>query len=118
MDTFQQFILTMGEDASLQSYLELDYSTFRSGATITYTIISETYLMLQSLYLPWHFNQFLAQSVKQEIQNLYYANVRNVVVMGLAPLGCAPYYLWLYQSENGAVCRDDKRHDTGVQFCL
>lgn len=21
--------------------------------------------------------------------------------MGLAPLGCAPYYLWLYQSEHG-----------------
>lgn len=27
--------------------------------------------------------------------------MRNVVVMGLAPLGCAPYYLWLYESENG-----------------
>lgn len=35
------------------------------------------------------------------LQNLYYANVRNVIVMGLAPLGCAPYYLWLYQSKNG-----------------
>lgn len=35
------------------------------------------------------------------LQNLYNANVRNVVVMGLAPLGCAPYYLWLYQSANG-----------------
>ena len=35
------------------------------------------------------------------LQNLYTANVRNVVVMGLAPLGCAPYYLWLYESENG-----------------
>lgn len=22
-------------------------------------------------------------------------------MMGLAPLGCAPYYLWLYQSKNG-----------------
>lgn len=35
------------------------------------------------------------------LQNLYNANARNVVVMGLAPLGCAPYYLWLYESENG-----------------
>lgn len=35
------------------------------------------------------------------MQNLYNANVRNVVVMGLAPLGCAPYYLWLYGSKNG-----------------
>lgn len=35
------------------------------------------------------------------LQNLYNASVRNVVVMGLAPLGCAPYYLWLYESENG-----------------
>lgn len=34
-------------------------------------------------------------------QNLYNANVRKVVVMGLAPIGCAPYYLWLYHSKNG-----------------
>lgn len=34
-------------------------------------------------------------------QNLYNANVRKVVVMGLAPIGCAPYYLWLYGSRPG-----------------
>lgn len=26
------------------------------------------------------------------MQNLYYYNVRKVVVMGLAPLGCTPFY--------------------------
>ncbi|GMP96688.1 hypothetical protein CsSME_00045218 [Camellia sinensis var. sinensis] len=35
------------------------------------------------------------------MKNLYTANVRKVVVMGLPPIGCAPYYLWSYQSENG-----------------
>lgn len=34
-------------------------------------------------------------------QNLYNVNVRKVVVMGLAPIGCAPHYLWEYGSENG-----------------
>lgn len=35
------------------------------------------------------------------MQNLYNSNVRKVVVMGLAPIGCAPYYLWQYGSEDG-----------------
>ncbi|KAJ0776547.1 hypothetical protein HanLR1_Chr02g0046881 [Helianthus annuus] len=26
---------------------------------------------------------------------------QRVVVMGLAPIGCAPYYLWQYNSQNG-----------------
>ncbi|XP_071727564.1 GDSL esterase/lipase At1g33811-like [Rutidosis leptorrhynchoides] len=35
------------------------------------------------------------------MQNLYNANVRRVVVMGLVPIGCAPSYLWQYNSNNG-----------------
>lgn len=35
------------------------------------------------------------------MQNLYNANVRKVVVMGLAPIGCAPFYLSQYNSNNG-----------------
>lgn len=35
------------------------------------------------------------------MQNLYVTNVRKVVVMGLPPVGCAPYYLWLYGSISG-----------------
>ncbi|KAL8134457.1 hypothetical protein AgCh_009468 [Apium graveolens] len=34
-------------------------------------------------------------------KNMYIANVRKVVVAGLAPIGCAPYYLWQYHSRNG-----------------
>ncbi|KAL3505352.1 hypothetical protein ACH5RR_035193 [Cinchona calisaya] len=34
-------------------------------------------------------------------ENLYTANVRKVIVMGLAPLGCAPYYQWMYHSKHG-----------------
>lgn len=39
-------------------------------------------------------------------QNLYNDQVRKVVVMGLAPIGCAPYYLWLYSSENGECVKN------------
>ncbi|KAL6006842.1 hypothetical protein ACLOJK_032338 [Asimina triloba] len=51
-------------------------------------------LMLQNLpwcQLPW----------KELLQNLYNANVRKVVIMGLAPLGCNPHYLWEYNSKGG-----------------
>ncbi|KAL3635760.1 hypothetical protein CASFOL_020307 [Castilleja foliolosa] len=100
MDTYQQFILTMGEDAAYNLISNsIFYISIGSNDYIHYYLRNIS--NVQSLYLPWHFNKFLAQGVKQEIQNLYYANVRKVVVMGLAPLGCAPYYLWMYHSEKG-----------------
>ena len=34
-------------------------------------------------------------------QSLYTRNVRKVIVMGLAPMGCAPHYLWRYKSKEG-----------------
>ncbi|XP_047949475.1 GDSL esterase/lipase At1g71250-like [Salvia hispanica] len=100
MDTFQQFIITMGEVAakSLVSN-SIFYILIGSNDYIHYYLLNES--KVQSLYLPWSFNQFLGRVAILVLQNLYTANVRNVVVMGLAPLGCAPYYLWLYESENG-----------------
>ena len=47
-------------------------------------------------------------------QNLYTANVRKVVVMGLAPLGCAPYYLWMYGSKHGRCI--EKINDMIMEF--
>ncbi|KAG6757020.1 hypothetical protein POTOM_037321 [Populus tomentosa] len=38
---------------------------------------------------------------RQEIKNLYNMNVRKVILMGLPPIGCAPYYLWRYNTKNG-----------------
>ncbi|KAH1223274.1 GDSL esterase/lipase [Glycine max] len=35
------------------------------------------------------------------INNLCNLNVRKVVITGLAPIGCATYYLWQYGSGNG-----------------
>ncbi|KAL7122792.1 hypothetical protein ACP275_01G066000 [Erythranthe tilingii] len=100
MDTFQQFILSMGEDSARNLIANsIFYISIGSNDYIHYYLLNVS--NVQSLYLPWSFNQFLAETMKQQIQNLYNANVRNVVVMGLAPLGCAPYYLWLYESENG-----------------
>ncbi|KAF6152888.1 hypothetical protein GIB67_002973 [Kingdonia uniflora] len=39
-------------------------------------------------------------------KNLYNANVRKVIVMWLAPIGCAPHYLWQYQSKNGKCVKE------------
>ncbi|KAL0324187.1 UNVERIFIED_CONTAM: GDSL esterase/lipase [Sesamum calycinum] len=100
MDTFQMFILILGENAAFDLISNsIFYISIGSNDYIHYYLRNIS--SVQSLYLPWSFNQFLAQTMKQEIQNLYNANVRNVVVMGLAPIGCAPYYLWLYDSPNG-----------------
>ncbi|KAL8536381.1 hypothetical protein ACS0TY_011846 [Phlomoides rotata] len=100
VDTFQQFIINMGEDAAYDLISNsIFYISIGSNDYIHYYLRNVS--NVQSLFLPWNFNQFLAQTLKQEIQNLYYANVRNVIVMGLAPLGCAPYYLWLYESKKG-----------------
>ncbi|XAR55146.1 Triacylglycerol lipase [Bertholletia excelsa] len=100
VDTFQQFILTMGEEATSELISNsVFYISIGNNDYIHYYLRNVS--NVQSLYLPWSFNQFLASTMKQEIKNLYNMKVRRVVVMGPAPIGCAPYYLWRYKSENG-----------------
>ncbi|TMW95804.1 hypothetical protein EJD97_008325 [Solanum chilense] len=82
----------------------LFYISIGSNDFIHYYIPNASNVL--TVYLPWSFNQFLAQTIKQEIKNLYNDQVRKVVVMGLAPIGCAPYYLWLYSSENGEYVKN------------
>ncbi|KAL4023658.1 hypothetical protein IC575_017422 [Cucumis melo] len=48
------------------------------------------------------------------VQNLYNINARRIVVMGLALIGCAPFYLWKYCSENGACI--EKINDMVMEF--
>nr|XP_033515668.1 GDSL esterase/lipase At5g08460-like [Nicotiana tomentosiformis] len=99
-DTIQQFIMTIGEEATADLMsTSVFYISIGANDYILYYLrnVSD----VQSVYLPWSFNQFLAQTMKQEIKNLYNANVRKVVVMELAPIGCAPYNLRLYHSKNG-----------------
>ncbi|KAK9275879.1 hypothetical protein L1049_023153 [Liquidambar formosana] len=99
-DTFQQFILNMGEEVANDLISNsLFYISIGTNDYIHYYLRNVS--SVQSLYLPWSFNQFLASTVKEEIKNLYNANVRRVVLMGLAPIGCAPHYLWQYSSKNG-----------------
>ncbi|PSR91430.1 GDSL esterase/lipase [Actinidia chinensis var. chinensis] len=100
MDTYEQFTLSMGEDAAAELISNsVFYISIGTNDYIHYYLRNVS--NVQSLYLPWSFNQFLASTMKQEIKNLYNTNVRKVVVMGLAPIGCAPYYLWQYERENG-----------------
>ncbi|KAF7828128.1 GDSL esterase/lipase [Senna tora] len=99
-DTLQQFILSMGEDATTTLISNsVFYISIGINDYIHYYLLNVS--NVDNLYLPWRFNQFLASSVIQGIKNLYNVNVRRVVVMGLAPIGCAPHYLWEYGSENG-----------------
>ncbi|XP_054825316.1 GDSL esterase/lipase At1g71691 isoform X2 [Prosopis cineraria] len=99
-DTLQQFILSMGEDATT-SFISKSvfYISIGINDYIHYYLLNVS--NVDNMYLPWRFNQFLASSVTQGIKNLYNVNVRKVVVMGLAPIGCAPHYLWQYGSKDG-----------------
>ncbi|KAJ4711874.1 GDSL esterase/lipase [Melia azedarach] len=104
-DTYQQFILNMGEDSAANLISNsVFYLSIGINDYIHYYLpnISD----VQNHYLPWSFNQFLALTVRQELKNLYNMNVRKVVLMGMAPIGCAPHYLWKYNSENGECVED------------
>ncbi|KMT11897.1 hypothetical protein BVRB_5g098640 [Beta vulgaris subsp. vulgaris] len=99
-DTFQQFMMTMGEDAANSLISDsIFYISIGTNDYIHYYL--QNVSGVQSMYTPWNFNHFLATSLKQEIKNLHTAKVRKVVVMGIAPMGCAPHYLWRYKSKNG-----------------
>ncbi|GJZ89678.1 GDSL esterase/lipase 7-like protein, partial [Tanacetum coccineum] len=103
-DTFQRFIIRMGEEEAA-SYISnsIIYISIGSNDYIHYYLRNVS--AVQTKYVSWEFNQLLAYLMRQEIKNLYNANVRRMVVMGLGPIGCAPFYLWQYGSENGACIK-------------
>ncbi|KAI4326812.1 hypothetical protein L6164_019342 [Bauhinia variegata] len=99
-DTLQQFIIRMGEAAATSLVSNsVFYISIGINDYIHYYLLNVS--NVENLFLPWSFNQFLASSVRQGIKHLYNIYARKVVVSGLAPIGCAPNYLWLYGSENG-----------------
>ncbi|KAK3228079.1 hypothetical protein Dsin_007941 [Dipteronia sinensis] len=99
-DTYQQFIIEMGEESAASLISEsVFYISIGVNDYIHYYLSNES--NVQNMYLPWNFNQFLASTVSQEIKNLYNISVRKVVLMGLPPIGCAPHYLWKYNRGNG-----------------
>ncbi|KAI5582032.1 hypothetical protein POPTR_007G062342v4 [Populus trichocarpa] len=98
-DTLQSFILNMGEAAANELISNsVFYVSIGVNDYIHYYLRNVS--NIQNLYLPWSFNQFVAAAGNKE-QNLYNMNVRKVILMGLPPIGCAPYYLWRYNSKNG-----------------
>ncbi|KAF5183578.1 GDSL esterase/lipase [Thalictrum thalictroides] len=104
-DTFQQFTINLGEAAATDLISKsVFYLSIGSNDYIHYYLRNVS--RVQTLYLPWSFNQLLVTTVKQELKNLYNANVRRMVVMGLAPIGCAPHYLWQYNSKNGECVKE------------
>ncbi|KAJ1386093.1 SGNH hydrolase superfamily [Sesbania bispinosa] len=112
-DTLQQFILTMGEDAATTLISDsIFYISIGINDYIHYYLLNVS--NVTNLYLPWRFNHFLASSLSQQIKNLYNLNVRKMVVTGLAPIGCAPHYLWQYGSQNGECV--EQINDMAVEF--
>jgi len=66
-DTLQQFILSMGEDAATNLISNsVFYVSIGINDYIHYYLLNES--NVDNLYLPWHFNHFLASSLQQEIR--------------------------------------------------
>ncbi|GJT47519.1 GDSL esterase/lipase 7-like protein [Tanacetum coccineum] len=103
-DTFQWFIIRMGKEEAA-SYISnsIIYISIGSNDYIHYYLRNVS--AVQTKYVSLEFNQLLVYLIRQEIKNLYNANVRRMVVMGLGPIGCAPFYLWQYGSENEACIK-------------
>ncbi|KAG0498233.1 hypothetical protein HPP92_002924 [Vanilla planifolia] len=124
-DTFQHFSLILGEEAAADLISRsVFYLSIGSNDFIHYYLSNAS--GVQDLYKPSEFNRLLVGTVQQELkvflfsshlffllpswllvnsldgwQNLYNGNVRKMVVMGLAPIGCTPHYLWQYGSDDG-----------------
>ncbi|KAG0502472.1 hypothetical protein HPP92_002544 [Vanilla planifolia] len=99
-DTFQHFSLILGEEAAADLISRsVFYLSIGSNDFIHYYLSNAS--GVQDLYKPSEFNRLLVGTVQQELKNLYNGNVRKMVVMGLAPIGCTPHYLWQYGSDDG-----------------
>ncbi|KAL1220403.1 GDSL esterase/lipase [Cardamine amara subsp. amara] len=105
VDTFQQMILSIGEEAS-DRLVSNSVFYISIGVNDYIHFYIRNISSVQDLYTPWNFNQFLASNLRQEIKTLYNVKVRRMVVMGLPPIGCAPYYLWKYKSQNGECAEE------------
>ncbi|XP_021905183.1 GDSL esterase/lipase At5g08460 [Carica papaya] len=104
-DTYQQFVLTMGQDVATDLISKsVLYLSIGVNDYIHYYLRNVS--NVQNRYLPWGFSKFLASGMREAIKSLYNTDVRNVIVMGVAPIGCAPYYLWKYQSKNGECAEE------------
>ncbi|KAM7280589.1 hypothetical protein ACFE04_007723 [Oxalis oulophora] len=104
-DTRQMFILSMGEEAAANIISNsVLYISIGINDYIHYYLQNES--SVQNLFHPWGFNQFLASLLRQEIRQLYNINVRRMVIMGLPPIGCAPHYLWRYNSTKGECIQE------------
>ena len=67
MDTFQQFVLNMGEKAAADHISNsVFYISIGINDYIHYYLFNIS--NVQNLYPPWNFNQFLAVTIRQEIK--------------------------------------------------
>ncbi|KAL9286370.1 putative triacylglycerol lipase [Arabidopsis thaliana] len=105
VDTFQQMILSIGEKAS-ERLVSNSVFYISIGVNDYIHFYIRNISNVQNLYTPWNFNQFLASNMRQELKTLYNVKVRRMVVMGLPPIGCAPYYMWKYRSQNGECAEE------------
>ncbi|KAF3787519.1 GDSL esterase/lipase [Nymphaea thermarum] len=105
VDTFQLITLSLGERRANRLVAEsIFFLSVGSNDYIHHYLRNAS--GVKSLYLPWGFNQLLISTVKQRLKTLYTMNARRFVVLGLAPLGCTPHFLWEYQSKEGECIKE------------
>ncbi|XP_031504460.1 GDSL esterase/lipase At5g08460 isoform X2 [Nymphaea colorata] len=105
VDTFQLITLSLGERRANRLFAEsIFFLSVGSNDYIHHYLRNAS--GVKSLYLPWGFNQLLISTVKQRLKTLYTMNARRFVVLGLAPLGCTPHFLWEYQSKEGECIKE------------
>lgn len=69
-DTFQQLIISMGEDAAKTLISNsIVYISIGINDYIHYYLLNAS--NVDNLFLPWHFNRFLASSLMREIKVKY-----------------------------------------------
>ncbi|KAK1302042.1 GDSL esterase/lipase [Acorus calamus] len=104
-DTAQQLSLSLGPGPAADLIVRsVVYVSIGSNDFIHLYLANSS--NIQSEYLPWEFSHILASNLKQELKNLYNTNARKVVVMGIAPLGCTPHYLFEYRSQDGRCIKE------------
>ncbi|KAJ4808300.1 GDSL esterase/lipase [Rhynchospora pubera] len=99
-DTYERLELGLGEVAAADLFTKSVFYISIGTNDFTHYYFRNT-TNIRSLYLPWEFNQLLVETIQHELKNLYNLNVRKVIIMGVAPIGCSPHYLWEYNSVYG-----------------
>lgn len=96
MDTFQLLQLQLGEEAAkdlIKSFIF--YMSFGKDDYTDIFLSNSSGIMLKG---GSEFGHMLVSQMIRGLRELYRADVRKIVVMGILPLGCAPRIMWYWRN--------------------